>query len=290
MGDKKNSRNTHISRGKFKRKKVVHKERAKQHPKTQAKMLNSNRIIALNQLQHSAEIIANHIATCKSYNDTSTMTINEKRREGLASELTICCSGCKEELSVATSSKVKGPSGHQYWENNLAAVWGQMSTGGGHAALQETMSVLSLPVMSKKAFIAAERRIAEWWWKCLDDSMKSAGELERAIAVSRNRYHQGIPAITVILDGGWSKRSHKHSYNAKSGVGIIIGKETGKILYMGVRNKYCAVCSNASDGNPPPQHTCFLNWDSSSSAMEAHIILEGFRKCEEQLHRIYCRW
>ena len=188
----------------------------------------------------------------------------------------------KNRLSVATSSKVKGPSGHQYWENNLAAVWGQMSTGGGHAALQETMSVLSLPVMSKKAFIAAERRIGEWWWKCLDDSMKSAGELERAIAISRNRYHQGIPAITVILDGGWSKRSHKHSYNAKSGVGIIIGKETGKILYMGVRNKYCAVCSNASDGNPPPQHTCFLNWDSSSSAMEAHIILEGFRKCEEQ--------
>ena len=112
--------------------------------------------------------------------------------------------------------------------------------------------------------------------------MKSAGESEKAIAISRNRYHQGIPAITVILDGGWSKRSHKHSYDAKSGVGILIGKETGKILYMGVRNKYCAVCSNTSDGNPPPQHTCFLNWDGSSSAMEADIILEGFHKCEEQ--------
>ena len=36
----------------------------------------------------------------------------------------------------------------------------------------------------------------------------------------------GYPAITVIVDGGWSKRSHKHSYNAKSGVAIIIGKQT----------------------------------------------------------------
>ena len=39
--------------------------------------------------------------------------------------------------------------------------------------------------------------------------------------------------------------------------------------------------AKTSDDNPP-QHICFLNWDSSSSAMEADIILEGFCKCEEQ--------
>ena len=71
--------------------------------------------------------------------------------------------------------------------------------------------------------MAAERRIGEWWWNHLQESMKSAGKLEKSTAISQNRYHQGVPAITVILDGGWSKRSHKHSYNAKSGVGIIIG-------------------------------------------------------------------
>ena len=47
-----------------------------------------------------------------------------------------------------------------------------------------------------------------------------------------------MPAITVIVDGGWLKHSHKHSYNAKSGVGIIIGQRTGKILHIGMRNKY----------------------------------------------------
>lgn len=32
--------------------------------------------------------------------------------------------------------------------------------------------------------------------------------------------------MTVIGDGGWSKLSHKHSYNAKSGVAVIIGQHT----------------------------------------------------------------
>ena len=50
------------------------------------------------------------------------------------------------------------------------------------------------------------------------------------------------PCITVMVDRGWSKRSHKHSYNAKSGVGNVIGLCTGKLLHIGVRDKYCACC------------------------------------------------
>ena len=62
----------------------------------------------------------------------------------------------------------------------------------------------------------------------VDTSMKLAGEDIRS-----NNQKEISPTITVIVDGGWSKCTHKHSYNAKSGVGIIIGKETGKILFMG---------------------------------------------------------
>jgi len=31
--------------------------------------------------------------------------------------------------------------------------------------------------------------------------MKEAGEEERQLAIERGGYHQGVPAITVILDG-----------------------------------------------------------------------------------------
>ena len=83
---------------------------------------------------------------------------------------------------------------------------------------------LGLPSLTKKAFMTIEKRIGQWWWDLFEELMKRAGDEGKAIAIANGRYHQGVPAITVIIDGGWSKRSHKHSYNAKSGVGIIIGQ------------------------------------------------------------------
>lgn len=58
---------------------------------------------------------------------------------------------------------------------------------------------------------------------------------------------------------------------------VIIGRETKKVLYVGVRNKFCIICARAqTKGCAPKIHTCFKNWDGSSSAMEADIIVEGF--------------
>jgi hypothetical protein len=48
---------------------------------------------------------------------------------------------------------------------------------------------------------------------------------------------------------------------------------------MGVRNKSCYVCTTAHNKKEnPPNHRCFRNWDGSSSAMEADIIVEGFNQ------------
>ena len=91
-----------------------------------------------------------------------------------------------------------------------------------------------------------------------EESMKEAGEEEKKLAIERGSYHEGIPAITIIVDAGWSKCSHKHSYNAKSGVGIIVGMETKKLLYVGVRNKYCSVCARGASVGI--EHECHKNW------------------------------
>ena len=107
--------------------------------------------------------------------------------------------------------------------------------------------------------------------------MEDAGK-EKRLAEERGDYHEGVPAITVIVDAGWSKRSHKHTYNAKSGVGVIIGKATGKLLFIGVQNKYCTACTR---GVPQEKHQCFKNWNESSSQMESDIMLEGFKRAEE---------
>ncbi len=95
----------------------------------------------------------------------------------------------------------------------MAAVWGQMSTSGEHSALEETMSIMGVPVMTS-SFIDTERVIGEMWKQELLQSMAEAGREERQLAMERGEYHEGVPAITVVVDGGWSKRSNKHSYNA----------------------------------------------------------------------------
>ena len=109
------------------------------------------------------------------------------------------------EFQFSTSSRVQGMSGGHYWECNLAAVWGQMATGGGHAPLTESMAILGIPSLTKKSFMSIKKRIGQWWWALLEDSMKGAGAVEKATAIANGRYHQGVPVITVIVDGGWSK-------------------------------------------------------------------------------------
>ena len=213
------------------------------------------------------------------------MTLVEQER--LASVFSGECSACDNSIGLETSSKVKGPRGYSRWETNLASVWSQMATGGGHSQLEKTMSVMGVPVMSKSTFVNTERQIGEFWTDEMDKCMDAAGVEEKRLAEERGDYHEGFPAITVIVDGGWSKRSHKHSYNANSGVAIILGKETGKLLHIGVRNKFCVSCAK---NIPKEQHTCYKNWEKSSSQMETDIILEGFLKAEKRHGVHYTRF
>ena len=125
------------------------------------------------------------------------------------------------------------------------AVLGAMATGGRAATLSSWLSTMGIPSMTKATFTATERLISDALKSTLVEKMVEAGNLERDMAIARGDTHQGIPSITVVADGGWSKRSHKHSYNAKSGVAVIFGHEIRKLLFLSVRNKFCSVCAVA---------------------------------------------
>jgi len=88
------------------------------------------------------------------------------------------------------------------------------------------------------------------------------------MAIANNSFHGGsgdrVPAITVVVDAGWSKRNHQHSYNANSSVGIIFGAATKRLLYIGVRNKYCSIYAiSKGKGVPTPEHKCYRNWSAA---------------------------
>jgi len=66
-------------------------------------------------------------------------------------------------------------------------------------------------------------------------------------------------------------------HDAKSGVGVIFGAATKKLLYIDVRNKYCTVYAIYERmQSPTPEHTCFKNWSGLSCVMETDIIVAGF--------------
>ena len=57
--------------------------------------------------------------------------------------------------------------------------------------------------MSKSSFIQTEHDIGESWCAQLNKSMIEAWKEERMLAMERNDYHHGVPAITVYVDRGW---------------------------------------------------------------------------------------
>ena len=258
MANKRNKHKPHQNRGKFvKRRKITQKDVTDQDLVVDENVsppslnpLNGSRIINLQEL-------ASFITDISSHTHAEVEPFLLLVSHGLASILFAKCNTCNHDISFTTSQKIGGVGNRMRWEANVAGVWGQMATGGGHARLEEVMAMLGVPVMSKKSFVATESVLDKAWWSSLDESMKEAAAEEKRIAISKNSYHNGVPAISVIVDAGWSKRSHKHSYNAKSGVGIVVGKETKKLLHVGVRNKYCSVWARAeTEGKEAAEHKC----------------------------------
>ena len=86
--------------------------------------------------------------------------------------------------------------------------------------------------MSMKLFVNTEKIIGKWLWNLLGESIQAAGKAECELVIHQGSFRHGVPAITVTVDAGWSKRTHKHTYHALSGVGVILGQQTGKLIFM----------------------------------------------------------
>ena len=219
----------------------------------------------------------------------SVMFLGESSRYGLASVLVSQCQKCQSIFRCYTSNKLTY-NNNTHYTSNIQAVLGQIATGGRAEHLEEQLACVQVPVLTKVSFILLERTLGRVFEQLVEDNLFAAGKEERSLAIAQGTFHSGVPAITVVVDGGWSKRSHKHSYNAKSGVGVIFGAATKKLLFIGVRNKYCSVCAISDHNNSPcPSHQCFKNWNGSSCAMETDIIVQGFQLAE-QMHGVRYLW
>ena len=103
---------------------------------TSTRTIQGSRIINLEKLQEYINCLTVHAAQCG-----DDIVLTGETRAGLTSIISSWCSKCSYTVPLETFRKVKGPRGNCGWERNLAAVWGQMSTGGGHSRFQKTMGV-----------------------------------------------------------------------------------------------------------------------------------------------------
>ena len=241
--------------------------------------LKGNRIVNIGHFGRSLQGVIDHASVCPCKG--TPRLEQEIERKGLACVIQFKCSGCGMSLAVEAQPKSKGPGGQMRHSINLAAVWGFMATGGGHANMNEILSVLDIPSSDKKTFLKIEEQIVSLWKQAITADLIESGKEEKRLAMAAGNMDEGVPAINIIADGGWSMRSHQHRYSANSGVAVIIGERTKKLLYLGVRNKYCSICAIADNKKSQPQpHKCYKNWEHSSSSMEKDIIVEGFKQSE----------
>ncbi|KAK7871139.1 hypothetical protein R5R35_013365 [Gryllus longicercus] len=142
--------------------------------------------------------------------------------------------------------------------------------------MEEVLSNMEIKTICPKSFRQAESHLGEVWSDVLFQKMKEAGEEEKNLAIEKGDVTEdGTPFITVIVDGGWSHRSHGHRYTANSGVSCVIGMRTQKILDLGIRNKYCSMCEYREARQLDPKHDkCYKNWDGASASMEKDMLVE----------------
>lgn len=210
----------------------------------------------------------------------------EEVQMGLNSKIFFKCNMCMETFCIFTCEDVKD-------DMNVtdSMVSGIVTIGAGFSNLQELTAVVGIPCMSSRQYSKSHEKACEWWDRTKVNAISEAAQEEAELAkVAGDVDKDGVPMITVVADGCWSKRSYKTKYAALSGAAVIVGYRTKKVLYMGVKNKFCMTCTRASNRSvSPPIHKCYKNYVGSSSGMESEIIVEGFKSSLDTQGIIYSK-
>ncbi|KAJ8726738.1 hypothetical protein PYW08_015135 [Mythimna loreyi] len=235
--------------------------------------LTGRRIVEIGYFMKQLQEIGDHSSMFKC--NLSTVQLLKERKTGLNSIFYLKCQMCGANFELKSS---KDPINKM--DVNEEVVAGIMTTGAGVTQLNTVLCHINIPPMSVRLYQSKHDIICRWWNKTAQHCMAEAGKEEKNHALSIGSVNErGIPMIPVSGDACWSKRSYGTNYSASSGVGAIIGIFSKKVLYYGVKNKMCSICSRAqSKGVQQPKHNCFKNFQGPSTAMEAEIITEGFKK------------
>ena len=104
------------------------------------------------------------------------------------------------------------------------AVFGALSVGIGFSQSEELWTSMKSHFISYPTYKKYEAACGNLLKSTETESVLEAIHEEKRIALENSSVtDSGTPRISVIVDGGWCKRSYGHGYDANSGVGVVIG-------------------------------------------------------------------
>lgn len=172
--------------------------------------LSGRRIVDILHLIKNLQLLNDHSPLGCSISDM--VPVAETRR-GLNSGIRFKCKMCNVQ-EVVWTEKMQSES----MQINTAAVSGAMSIGCGFSNLEEFLSCLNVPSMSSNTFQKEHDYITAAWEKTASEEMKRAAMEEKRLAVEAGEVDaDGIPLLTVVVDGCWAKRSYRTNYSSLSG-------------------------------------------------------------------------
>ena len=74
--------------------------------------------------------------------------------------------------------------------------------------LKEQLACIQVPSLNTPSFINLERTMGATFEATVSTQLLTAGQMERQLAIVQGNYNNQVPAIAVVVDAGWSKRSH----------------------------------------------------------------------------------
>lgn len=144
---------------------------------------------------------------------------------------------------------------------NYALVLASYAIGIGCYQSEEFLANMEIPFMSTATYDKNQKILQEDLKECAKKEMQSAIEEEKLIAIRNNSVDiNNTPLVTVKGDGCWNKRSYGANYSSKSGSATLIGSKTSKVIWNGVKNKYCKKCANNKIRNMQSDHKCNTNY------------------------------
>lgn len=253
-----------------------------EHVSHSAKNLFGRRIVNIDSFFKQLKSIDKHNTQCR----FSQIEITNEYHRGFNSILKMKCTNCYKQFTIHTcEAGYEKIDECEKMDVNYSAILGSITIGIGFSQLAEISAIMDIPFMSHSTYDNIQKIIGTHQEAVVGVSMREAVEEEIAEAIKRgNLDENGIPLLTVVADCAWSHRSYGHGYKSLAGVAAICGYYSKKVLWIGHRNKFCAICVKYTNKNDPiPEHMfkCNRNYEGPSTGMEADIIVDGFKKSME---------